>query len=81
MPLQLFGLQGRFLVYAASIIAIVLMGFLIMFSLIGAGMAIIVTLVNAVVGAVFFFKQKKKGLHNKKRNNFINVYQGICVNH
>ena len=81
MPLQLFGLQGRFLTYAAIILSVVLLGFLITYSVIGGWAAVIVTLVNVVIGGIFFFKQQKKGLHSKKRTNFIYIYQGIYVNY
>ena len=81
MPLQLFGLQGRFLTYAAIIVAVVLLGFLITFSFVGGGAAIILSLVCAVGGGIFFFKQQKKGLHSKKRSNCTYIYQGIYVNY
>lgn len=79
-PLQMFGLQGRFLVYAAVIVGVVILGYILLFAILGGWASFIITLLNATVGGIFFFVQFKKGLHSKSRNNFVNVYKSIYVN-
>lgn len=78
-PLQLFGLQGRFLSYAAIIVAVIILGFIVLYSIFGAMEGLCVTLLNAIVGGLFFFKQYKKGLHSKKTNRDIYIYKNIYV--
>lgn len=78
-PLQLFGLQGRFLVYAAVIIASIILGFLLGYALLGAATGCIIALFFIIVGGTFFVMQYKRGLHTKKTNKDIYIYKNIYV--
>lgn len=79
MPLQLFGLQGRFLIYAAVIVATVLFGFILMYSLISATAGFLFAIVSAGGGGAFFYRQYRKGLHSKRLNRDIYIYKNVYV--
>ena len=63
-PLELMGLQGRYIYWAAGVAAYCLMGFV-------AGLVVLATVLSA--GIVLIILKQRKGLHSK------NVKRGVYV--
>lgn len=73
-PLELMGIQGRYIYWAAGTAGGAIIGFIIIYCLIGflAGLIVLVTVVS--VGASLIFIKQKRGLHTKKIEKGIFVY-------
>ena len=73
-PLELMGLQGRYIYWAAAAAGGAIVGFIVMYIVLGF-VAGLITLVAAVAvgGALIMFKQRK-GLHSKTIDKGVFVY-------
>ena len=75
-PLELMGLQGRYIYWAAGAAGGAIVGFIIAYCLIGF-VAGLVTLVAALsTGIALIMLQQRKGLHTKKNRHgvYIDAY-------
>lgn len=73
-PLELMGLQGRYIYWAAAAAGGAIVGFIVMYIVLGF-MAGLVTLVVAVAaGAALIMLKQRKGLHSKKNEKGVFVY-------
>ncbi len=73
-PLELMGLQGRYIYWAAGAAGGAIVGFIITYCLLGfvAGLVTLVTVLSTGI-ALIMFKQRK-GLHTKKNGHGVYVY-------
>lgn len=79
MPLQMMGVRGRFLVFAAITVLAAILGFFVCYAIFGMAFATVFALVSGGGGYGFILVKQKRGLHDKKRNHSVNVYQNIYV--
>lgn len=79
MPLQMMGIRGRFLVFAAIAVLATIMGFFVIYVLFGMLAASIGALGCGGGGYLTIMVKQKKGLHSKKVNRMVNVYHNIYV--
>ena len=73
-PLEFMGLQGRYVTWACIAIGGALLGFIIVYCILGFICGLIVALSFLVTGAAFIFVKQKKGLHTKKEDKGIFIY-------
>lgn len=73
-PLELMGLQGRYIYWAAAAVGGAIVGFIVMYIALGFVSGLI-TLVAAIgVGAAVIMLKQRKGLHSKKCDKGVFVY-------
>ena len=73
-PLELMGLQGRYIYWAAGAAGGAIVGFIIAYCLVGF-VAGLVTLVAALsTGIALIMLKQRKGLHTKKNRHGVYVY-------
>ncbi len=73
-PLELMGLQGRYIYWAAAAAGGAIVGFIVMYIVIGF-VAGLITLVTAIaVGAALIMLKQRKGLHSKNNDKGVFVY-------
>ena len=73
-PLELMGLQGRYIYWAAGAAGGAIVGFIIAYSLVGF-VAGLVTLVAALsTGIALIMLKQRKGLHTKKNRHGVYIY-------
>ena len=72
-PLEFFGLQGRYIYWAAGTAGGAIVGFIIAYLSAGFLLGVIILFVVLSAGMVLIFFRQKKGLHTKKE------YKGIFI--
>ena len=73
-PLELMGLQGRYIYWAAAAAGGAIVGFIVMYIVIGF-VAGLITLVAAIaLGAALIMLKQRKGLHSKNNDKGVFVY-------
>lgn len=73
-PLEFAGLQGRYITWAAITIGITLLGFMIVYMLIGFLVGLVFAVLSLCTGAAMIIMKQHKGLHSKKEDKGIFVY-------
>lgn len=73
-PLELMGLQGRYIYWAAAAAGGAIVGFIIMYIVLGFVAGLITLVVSVGVGAALIMLKQRKGLHTKKCEKGIFVY-------
>lgn len=73
-PLEFMGIRGRFLTLAAATIGLSFLGFIISSIIIGKLGGFIAMLVMIVCGLATIYIKQKGGLHNKRRDRGIYIY-------
>ena len=73
-PLELFGLQGRYIVWAACTVGASLLVFLFGYMLLGLLLSLIMFTCILSFGGVMIFVKQHKGLHTKKAPTGIFIY-------
>ena len=68
-PLEFMGIQGRYITWAACAVGGAILGFIIVYCIIGFVAALVVLAVSLSTGAVLIFLKQKKGLHTKKEDH------------
>ena len=76
-PLEFMGIRGRFLTYAAGAIGISFVGFIVFSILMGKLAGFIAMLVLAVAGLITIYVKQRSGLHAKRHDKGIFVYQSL----
>lgn len=71
------GIRGRFLTLAAAAIGLSFFGFIIASLIIGKLAGFITMLLMAVIGLVTIYVKQRGGLHNKRREQAVIVYQTL----
>lgn len=76
-PLELMGLQGRYIYWAAAAAGGAIVGFIVMYIAMGF-VAGLITLVAAIgVGVAVIMLKQRKGLHSKKCDKGVFVYLSL----
>ncbi len=73
-PLEFMGIQGRYIYWAAGTAGGAIVGFIIMYCLLGFVAGLIVLGVVLSFGAALIMIKQRKGLHSKKDNPGVFVY-------
>ena len=73
-PLEFMGIQGRYITWAACAVGGAILGFIIVYCIIGFVAALIVLVVSLSTGAFLIFLKQKKGLHTKKEDHGVFIY-------
>lgn len=73
-PLEMMGLQGRYIYWAAGAAGGAIVGFIIAYCLLGfvAGLIVLATVLST--GIVLIILKQRKGLHSKKNDRGVYVY-------
>ncbi|MFR2523995.1 MAG: DUF4133 domain-containing protein [Bacteroides thetaiotaomicron] len=73
-PLEMMGLQGRYIYWAAGAAGGAIVGFIIAYCLLGfvAGLVVLVAVLST--GVVLIILKQRKGLHSKKNDRGVYVY-------
>lgn len=74
-PLELFGLRGRYIYWAAATAGCAILGFMVGYWLAGllAGLGVLVG--SSAVGAALILLKQRRGLHTKKADYGVFVYR------
>ena len=73
-PLELMGLQGRYIYWAAAAVGGAIVGFIIAYCIAGFVAGLVVLLLALGVGAAFVFTRQRKGLHTKREDSGVFIY-------
>ena len=73
-PLEFMGIQGRYITWAACAVGGAILGFIIVYCILGFVAGLIVLAVSLSTGAVLIFLKQKKGLHTKKNDQGVFIY-------
>lgn len=73
-PLELMGLQGRYIYWAAAAAGGAIVGFIIMYIVIGFVAGLITIVAAIAVGASLIMLKQRKGLHSKNNDKGVFVY-------
>ena len=73
-PLEFMGIQGRYITWAAIAVGGAILGFIIVYCIMGFVAGLITLAVSLVTGAALIFFKQKKGLHTKKEDRGVFIY-------
>lgn len=73
-PLELMGLQGRYIYWAAAAAGGAIVGFIAMYIALGFVSGLITLVATIGVGAAVIMLKQRKGLHSKKCDKGVFVY-------
>ncbi len=73
-PLELMGLQGRYIYWGAGAVGGGIIGFVVMYIIFGFVVGLITLVASLAVGAGLIMFKQRKGLHSKKNDKGIFVY-------
>lgn len=73
-PLEFLGLQGRYITWAAITAGTAILGFMIVYAILGFIVALIYAVINISTGFGLILVKQKKGLHSKKSDTGIYIY-------
>lgn len=73
-PLEFMGLQGRYIYWAGATVGGTLLGFMLLYALVGFVIALIVAALTLCTSAGFIILKQRKGLHTKKEDKGIFVF-------
>lgn len=76
-PLEFMGIRGRFLTLAALAIGVSFVGFILFSIVLGKLAGFVAMLTMAAIGLVIIFVKQRGGLHNKRRDNGIFIYNKL----
>ena len=73
-PLEFFGLQGRYIYWAAGTVGGAIVGFILAYCLVGFVVGLIVLVAAVGVGAALILLKQRKGLHTKRTDDGVFIY-------
>lgn len=76
-PLEFMGIRGRFLTFAAGVIGLSFVGFIVFSIIMGKLAGFIAMLVIAITGLITIYIKQRSGLHAKKRKKGIFIYRDL----
>ena len=76
-PLEFMGIRGRFLTYAAGAIGVSFIGFIVFSIVMGKLAGFIAMVVLAISGLITIYVKQRSGLHAKRHDKGIIVYQSL----
>ena len=74
-PLEFFGLQGRYIYWAAGAAGGAVVGFILGYILFGFVIGLTLLVISLAVGAILIMVKQRKGLHTKKDEHGVFIYQ------
>ena len=76
-PLEFMGIKGRFLTFAAGAIGVSFLGFIVFSIVMGKLAGFIAMIALAIAGLITIYVKQRSGLHAKRHDRGIFVYQGL----
>ena len=73
-PLEFMGIQGRYITWAAIAVGGAILGFIVVYCILGFLAALMVLAVSLLAGAALIFFKQRKGLHTKKEDRGVFIY-------
>lgn len=73
-PLEMMGLQGRYIYWAAGAAGGAIVGFIIAYCLLGFVAGLVVLVAVLFTGVALIILKQRKGLHSKKNDRGVYVY-------
>lgn len=73
-PLEFIGLQGRYITWAAVTTGTALLGFMLVYALIGFIAALVFTVIAASTGIGLILIKQRRGLYTKKTDRGIFIF-------
>ena len=73
-PLEFMGLQGRYIYWAGATAGGTILGFMLLYAVLGFIVALVAAVLILCTGAGFIILKQKKGLHSKKEDKGVFVY-------
>lgn len=73
-PLELMGLQGRYIYWATGAAGGAIVGFIVMYIILGFVAGLVTLVVAVAAGAALIMLKQRKGLHSKKNEKGVFVY-------
>lgn len=73
--LEFFGLQGRYIYWAAGTIGGAVVGFILGYILSGFVAGLVLLVLSLAVGAALIMFKQRKGLHSKKEEHGVFIYR------
>ena len=74
-PLEFFGFQGRYIYWAAGTLGGAVVGFILGYIIFGFVVGLVLLVLSLAVGAVLIMMKQRKGLHSKKDEHGVFIYQ------
>jgi hypothetical protein len=68
------GIQGRYITWAAIAVGGAILGFIVVYCILGFLAALMVLAVSLLPGAALIFFKQRKGLHTKKEDRGVFIY-------
>lgn len=73
-PLEFMEIQGRYITWAAIAVGGAILGFIVVYCILGFVAGLIVLAVSLLAGAALIYFKQKKGLHTKKEYRGVFIY-------
>lgn len=73
-PLEFMGLQGRYITWAAITAGVGILGFMLVYALLGFLLALVFAVVSISCGIGLIMVKQRKGLYSKKTDKGIYIY-------
>ena len=73
-PLEFFGLQGRYIYWAAATIGIAIVGFIMAYCVAGFVLALVLLSFTVTSGVGLILFKQRKGLHDKRQERGVFIY-------
>ena len=78
-PLELMGIRGRFLTFAAGAIGVSFIGFIVFSILVGKLAGFIAMIAIVLIGLITIYIKQRAGLHAKHRFRGIILYNNLFI--
>lgn len=73
-PLEFMGLQGRYITWAAITAGVGILGFMLVYALVGFVMALVFAVISISTGVVLIMVKQRRGLYTKKIDKGVFIY-------
>lgn len=73
-PLEFMGLQGRYITWAAITAGVGILGFMLVYALVGFILALAFAVISISVGVVLIMVKQRRGLYTKKIDKGVFIY-------
>lgn len=73
-PLEFMGLRGRYITWAAITAAVAILGFMLVYALVGFVLALVFAVVSLSIGIGLIMIKQRRGLYSKRIDKGIFIY-------
>lgn len=73
-PLEFMGLQGRYITWAAITAGVGILGFMLVYALVGFIIALVFAVISLSTGIVLIMVKQRRGLYTKKIDKGVFIY-------